>query len=410
MNFMEKIGEYFRLALRNLKSRHLRSWLTIFGIIIGVFLIIALISLSEGMKKSLMMQLRMLGGDLIFVMPGGELGDMMMAFLGGMELSDADIRTIERVRGVETVVVFPYAAEVARHEGTAKVTFLVGIAWDKAASILKEDMGYQTTEGGFPRSGKREILIGSLVPKEIFPGIGVGDNLVIKGRKFTVSGVLMSVGSKQDDSMIILDLDDFRAVTGKREGVQMAVVKPNPDFDVKTVVKNIETALEETRKRRMKEDAPAFSVITGETWSGLVENIMGIVQIVILAFASIALIVGGIGIMNTMYTSVRERTREIGIMKAVGAKNSAVLTIFLIESGIIGIVGGLGGTLLGIILAKSVEVYGQAHPMFYITASVDPGLIIFGLVFSLFVGCLSGFFPARRAANLKPVDALRRFE
>lgn len=114
--------------------------------------------------------------------------------------------------------------------------------------------------------------------------------------------------------------------------------------------------------------------------------------------------------MNTMYTSVRERTREIGIMKAVGAKNSAVLTIFLFESGIIGIIGGIGGTLLGIILAKSIEIYGQAHPMFYITASVSPGLIIFGLVFSFLVGCLSGLFPARKAAKLKPVEALRHYE
>jgi len=407
---MEQIGEYFQLALRNLRSRRLRSWLTIFGIVIGVFLIISLISLSEGLKESLMTQLRMLGGDLIFVMPGGELGDMMVALLGGMELSDADIRAIEKTRGVEQVVVFPYAAGVARYEGMAKMTFLAGVAWDKATPVLKEDMGYQTTEGDFPRSGRREILIGSLVSKEIFPGIRVGDEIAIKGRKLKVAGVLMSVGSKQDDSMIMLDLDDFRVVTGKKEGSQMAVVKPNPDFDVKDVVKNIETALEETGKRRMGQDAPAFSVITGETWSGLVENIMGIIQVVIIAFASIALIVGGIGIMNTMYTSVRERTREIGIMKAVGAKNSAVLTIFLIESGIIGVIGGLGGTLLGIILAKSVEMYGQAHPMFYISASVTPGLIIFGLVFSLFVGCLSGFFPARRAAKLRPVEALRHYE
>ena len=114
--------------------------------------------------------------------------------------------------------------------------------------------------------------------------------------------------------------------------------------------------------------------------------------------------------MNTMYTSVRERTREIGIMKAVGAKNSAVLTIFLFESGIIGLIGGIGGTLLGIILAKAVEMYGNAHPMFYIAASVTPGLIVFGLTFSLLVGCLSGFFPARKAAQLRPVDALRHHE
>jgi len=408
---MNQIKEYFYLALRNLRSRRLRSWLTIFGIVIGVFLIISLISLSQGLKTSLMSQLRMMRGDLIFVMPGGEgFNEMMTALFGGMELTNAEIRAIEKTRGVETVVVFPYGAEVTRYEGAAKTTFLAGVAWDKALSVLKEDMGYKTTEGDFPRSGKREILIGNFVSKEIFPGIRVGDEIVIKGRKFRVSGILMSLGSKQDDSMIILDLEDFRQITGKRTGSQMAIVKPISAFNVKEVVKNIEAALEDVGKRKAGKEAPAFSVITGETWAGIVENIMGVIQAVILAFASIALLVGGIGIMNTMYTSVRERTREIGIMKAVGAKNSAVLTIFLFESGMIGIIGGVGGTLLGIILAKSIEIYGQVHPMFYITASVTPGLIIFGLVFSFFVGCLSGIFPARKAAKLKPVEALRRFE
>ncbi len=406
---MGKIGEYFHLALRNLRSRHLRSWLTILGIVIGVFLIISMFSLSEGMKESLMRQLRMMGGDLIFVMPG-DIKDMMVTFLGGVELSDEDIRVMERTRGVGTVVVFPYAGEVTRHEGTTKITFLAGVAWNKATSVLREDMGYRTAEGDFPKSGRREVMIGNLVPKEIFPGIKVGDEITIKGRKLKVAGILMSIGSKQDDSMIILDLEDFRAVTGKREGVQMAVIKPNPNFEVKEVVRNIEVALEETRKRRVGEDSPSFSVITGETWSGLVENVMGIIQMVIIAFASIAIVVGGIGIMNTMFTSVRERTREIGIMKAVGAKNSAILAIFLMESGIIGIIGGVGGTVLGIILAKAVEIYGQYHPVFYISASVGPDLVAFGLIFSFLVGGLSGFFPARHAARLKPVDALRRFE
>jgi putative ABC transport system permease protein len=403
------IKEYFYLALRNLRSRSLRSWLTIFGIVIGVFLIVSLISLSEGLQKTVMTQLKMMGGDLIFVMPG-EMSEMMVSLMGGMELKDDEIKAIEKARGVEEVVVFPYAAEVARYEGEAKIAFLGGVSFDKASFILREDMGWQTIEGDFPVSGKREVLIGSLVSKEVFPGIKVGDELIIKGKKFQVSGVLMSLGSKQDDSMIALDIDDFRAITGKKEGTPMAIVKADPSFGIERVVQNIEISLEEVSKRRVKEDAPAYSVITSETVSDMVGGIVAILQIVVFAFASIALLVGGIGIMNTMYTSVRERTREIGIMKAVGARNFAVLSIFLFEAGIIGIIGGAGGTLLGIIFAKSIEVYGQIHPMLYIQASVSPGLILFGLAFSLLVGCLSGFFPARKAARLRPVDALRRHE
>lgn len=397
------------MALRNLRSRSLRSWLTIFGIVIGVFLIVALISLSEGLQETIMTQLRMMGSDLIMVMPG-EMQDMMTAIMGGMELSDADIKAIERARGVETLVVFPYAAEVIRHEGVSKIAFLAGIDWDRASLLLKEDMGWQTTEGNFPRPGRREVLIGALVARDILPGISLEDEIVIKGRSFRVAGILMSLGSRQDDSMIVLDLEDFRVVTGKREGTPMAIIKASPDFDIGEVVKNIEIALEETGRRRIGEDAPSFSVLTSETISDMVSNIMGILHVVIIAFASIALMVGGIGIMNTMYTSVRERTREIGIMKAVGAKNSAVLSIFLIEAGIIGIIGGIGGTLLGVIFAKGLEMYGQVHPLFYIHASVTPGLIFLGLGFSVLVGCLSGFFPARKASKMRPVDALRRLE
>ena len=111
-----------------------------------------------------------------------------------------------------------------------------------------------------------------------------------------------------------------------------------------------------------------------------------------------------------MFTSVRERTREIGIMKAVGAKNSTILMIFLFEAGIIGFVGGLGGTLLGVILAKGIQIYGQVHPVFYFNASITPGLILFGLFFSFAVGCIAGLLPARAAAKLRPVEALRRYE
>lgn len=142
----------------------------------------------------------------------------------------------------------------------------------------------------------------------------------------------------------------------------------------------------------------------------LAGNILGIIQLVIFLFASVAIVVGGIGITNSMFTSVRERTKEIGVMKAIGAKNSAVLTVFLFEAGIIGLIGGIGGTILGAALAKGIELYGQLHPLFYFSASITPGLIIFGLTFSLLVGCLAGFFPARQAAKLKPVEALRRYE
>ena len=175
------------------------------------------------------------------------------------------------------------------------------------------------------------------------------------------------------------------------------------------VAEKIKSNLNENRKRQMgqKETDSSYTVLTSEKVMSIVGNILGIIQAVIIGFASIAIIVGGIGIMNTMYTSVTERIKEIGIMKAIGAKNKTITTIFLIESGIFGMLGGLGGTLLGVLLAKAIEIYFQVHPLFYIKADVSPQLILFSLTFSFLVGCISGYFPARSAAKLKPVDALR---
>jgi len=400
------IKEYFKIAVKSLRTRPLRSWLTIFGIVIGVFLVISLLSLSEGIKEAVMKQLRMMGKDLIMIFPG-EITDIMTSFLGGLKLSDDDLRVLEKTEGVETVVPASWKAEVMRCEGDKKTVFIMGISWKKGLELLKTDWGLSLKEGDWPTSGKREIFVGSLVPEDIFPEMKIGSSAIIKGRRFEVVGVLNSLGSKQDDSQIYLELDVFREITGERTGAQFAYVKVKEGFLTDTVVEDIKDELNETRKRKRGEDLPSFTVLSSEKMVNIVDDIMAIIQVAIFSIASIAIVVGAIGIMNTMYTAVHDRTREIGIMKAVGAKNRTINIIFLIESGIVGFIGGIGGVVLGIGLAKIVELYFQVHPVFYLKASASPWLIIFGLTFSFLIGCISGFLPARRASRFKPVDALR---
>lgn len=403
---MGNIREYFKIALRNLRTRKLRSWLTVIGVIIGVFLIVSLLSLSEGLKNAVLQQLKMMGKDLVMIMPG-DISDMMTTLVGGVELTDDDVKTVEKVNGVEFVVPMNYKGEVMRYGGEKKLVILYGNDWENALDVYVNDMGWSLKEGRWPVPGKNEIIIGSLVPEEIFPGAKAGTEAVIKGAQFEIVGILNSLGSKQDDSMIGIDLDIFRKITGERDGAKMAFAKISPGFSTDEVVEDIKEALDDSRKRRRGEDSPSFSVLSSEKISNIVGDIMGLIQAVVFGFASIAIIVGGIGIMNTMYTSVRERIKEIGIMKAIGAKRSTITSIFLIESGIFGMAGGIGGTLLGLILAKTIEIYFQVHPMFYLKASITPGLIIFALTFSFLVGCISGFLPARQASKLKPVEALR---
>ena len=268
-------------------------------------------------------------------------------------------------------------------------------------------MGLELKEGRWPIPGKREIFVGYLVPEDIFPEMKVGAEVTVRGKQFKVVGVLKSVGSKQDDSQAYVDLDIFREITGERTGAKMAMAKAKPGYLVEEVVENIKENLEETRKRKKGEDLPSYTVLSSDKITGIVGNVMGLIQVAIFGFASIAIIVGGIGIMNTMYTSVHERIREIGIMKAVGAKSKTIILIFLIESGFFGLVGGIGGIVLGLGLAKIVEIYCQTQHLFLLKASITPQLIFFGLGFSFIVGCLSGFLPAKKASKLKPVDALR---
>ena len=148
--------------------------------------------------------------------------------------------------------------------------------------------------------------------------------------------------------------------------------------------------------------------MTSETVTDMVENIMGVLQAGVVAFASIAIVVGGIGIMNTMYTSVKERTKEIGILKAVGARRGQISSIFLFEAGIIGLIGGVGGVALGVGLALLAQaILASPQAMIQLEAHISVWLILFGLGFSFAVGCLSGYFPAKQAAKLEPVDALR---
>lgn len=410
-SFMGEMKEYFQIAFRNLITRSLRSWLTILGVVIGVFLIVSLLSLSEGIKATITQQLKALGGEMIFVMPG-DLSNPISLFLGGAKLEKADIDAIKKTRWVDKILTMSYSGSVMRYKEESKAILLCGQPWEEGLELLQRFQGWSLAEGRWPVPGKREIVVGWQVVNEIFKEkIKINTEAVIKGKRFEIVGILNSLGSKTDDSFIYLDMPLYQEITGEKRGTaQMAMVKIEEGASLEKVAEDLRINLQETRKRRIGTDAADFSVLTSDTMEGIASNVLAVIQFAIFAFASIAIVVGGIGITNTMFTSVRERTGEIGIMKAIGAKNSAVLSIFLIEACIIGIIGGAGGTILGVVFAKVIEIYGQVHPLFYFTASITPGLIIFGLVFSLLVGCLSGFFPARKAAKLKPVEALRRYE
>ena len=213
-------------------------------------------------------------------------------------------------------------------------------------------------------------------------------------------------GDPNDDNALYIPKDTLREIFEIPEEESMIMVKTAPGFEPTNVAEEIERKLR--RFRGEKEGEETFNVQTSEQLLETFSNIFGVVQAVLVGIAGISLLVGGIGIMNTMYTSVLERTKEIGTMKAVGAKNSDILLIFLFESGLLGLVGGMIGIGIGIGLSKSAE-YIASVALGTNLLQADTGISLIGgaLMFSFLIGAMSGVFPAMQAAKLKPADALR---
>jgi putative ABC transport system permease protein len=239
--------------------------------------------------------------------------------------------------------------------------------------------------------------------KEIEPG----SKILISGKRFTVVGVMKKKGSFILDSIIIMTEADQRVI-GERnnEDYDIIVAQVAQGADIDSVKQDIERYLR--RNRDVKVGEEDFEVQTPQAILSQVSGTLFAVNLFVLIIAGISIVVGGIGIMNTMYTAVLERTREIGIMKAIGAKNSAVFYIFLVESGLIGMVGGIGGALIGISLSFGMAAIGKALlASDLITAQISPWLVLGAISGSFLLGSIFGILPAINATKLRPVEALR---
>ena len=403
------ISDSFRFALNSIKQRKLRSGLTIIGIIIGIAAIVALISIGQGLQNYINEEFEKLGADTIMVSSSGAGGLGGAPGTGSLSISPLttkDIETIEKVPGVEGVVGIVIKVGKVTYKGETKSLFIGGVPTDDKLRKLFSSIEPINAEYGreLRPSDTYSVMIRYGVAHNVFKKeVSIKDKILIEGKEFTVVGTVAKIGNAMADNVIIIPIDTAREMFDEPELVDEIVIKVK-NADAQTV-EDIKDALRKARHE--KEGEETFTVQTTEDIRKSVGSILSVVTIVLAGIAAISLLVGGIGIMNSMYTNVLERTREIGIMKAVGAKNSHILLIFLIEAGMFGLVGGIVGLALGTGLAFAVSNIAANLGYSFLSIKINYLLLIGALAFSFIIGCISGILPAIRASKLKPVDALR---
>lgn len=393
---------FLKIILRSFLFRKKRTFLTVLGITIGTTLILTLVLLGDGLEKALTSQLQAFGGDLIYVMPGKE-DNPLAGLLSGGEIREREFRILKSVDGVQIALPMDVKNFRVEYQGEEKVLSLHGSPIVDTEKIFGASQGFSIREGAWPKSeNANQFVLGSLVAKERFSNpIRLGDELVIKGKRFRVSGILNPIGNADDDSRIYMSLDRFRSLTGKRAGVGFATIQVEAGRNPKEVADNIREALD---RQRGVGDLVVFS---SENASRIIRDVLGVVQLILAVFAAVALVVGGVGIMNTMFTSVLERTREIGVMKALGSTNRNILTLFLMEAGFLGLVGGSFGIALSYAFALLIEFAAMRKDLSVLQIDFDPVAVLTTLLFTFVLGMIFGVIPAWRGSRFAPTEALR---
>jgi putative ABC transport system permease protein len=406
---MTSIKDYFILAIKNLKHRGIRSWLTLLGIVIGVAVVVSLVFLGNGLKLAVMNQFGMGASEIITVQAGG-LNSYGPPGSGVTNpLTTIDLEEIERLSSVKKVI--------GRNIGYAEIEFekISGVGYTTNIQLEERRFLYDLLEleienGRFFEGGDtKKVVLGYnfFSGKSVFQDrkISSGNRIFINGERYEVIGITKKKGSFITDNVIYMTSEDMKNLLDYGENLDIIAVQPESKDKMNQTVQEIEKALR--KSRNVKEGEEDFQVSTPEASLSMINEIITGVQIFIIIVAGISIIVGVVGIVNTMTTSVLERRRDIGIMKAVGAKNSQIFLQFFVESGMLGLIGGIVGVVLGTLIGWAGIMALGNFLSTNLTLEID-WLVIGGVfVGSFLVGGIAGISPALKAAHQNPVEALR---
>jgi putative ABC transport system permease protein len=419
-----KFGDIARFSLNNLMHRGLRSWLTILGVIIGVAAVVSIISIGSGTQAAITGQLGGLGANIITISPGstrafgfGGGGGVVVQRTGGattteQNLTTRDVQTIKTVEGVQYVdgivsgrVDVTYLAQTA----SLSVEGVDPIAWREMNTIELDSGRYLS------QSDVDSVVIGYSVAYDVFKQpLVLNSQIAVEGRSFKIVGILQqSGGFGGSDNTIIMTASSARTVIEDIALNQFSSILVQVSDT--SLVNSTSSAIEEKMLllRHQTESTKDFTITSSLSIQETISSVTNTLSLFLVGIAAISLLVGAIGIANTMFMSVMERTRQIGVLKALGTTDREIAMLFVTESSIMGFIGGLVGIFLGFIASGIVSELGTR----LITAGgargagfstlISPELVAFAIGFSIIIGAISGLLPARRASKLQPVEALR---
>ena len=410
-----KLYRLFLESIENLSGNKLRSVLTVLGIVIGVAAVIAMLSIGRGAQASITSRIESMGTNLIYITPGSTNQSGVQSAAGSagtLTLDDAD--ALANLANVDAVASQTSSFVQVVYQGLNANTRLMGVTpdYETVSSLTLEDGEFISDSDQSARS--LVVVLGSSVAEDLFGSTAgvVGQKVRLNGQSFKVIGVLTSKGStgfmNQDDQVFVpLSTALYRLVGGDRFRGSSVISQITLKASSSNVVDQVADEVTSTMRdlHGTVEGADDFTVTTQKSTLAAATEVSDTLTIFLGGIAGISLAVGGIGIMNIMLTTVTERTHEIGLRKAVGAKRRDILIQFLVESMVLSFAGGLIGVALGWGAARlmgQVQFSGST-----ITPVVGMDSVLLATLFSMAVGLFFGIYPATRAARLQPLDALR---